>query len=208
MRLFFSFEAPSSNEFVSGRLNRERQVLKHVLEQNPLAVVCLVAEGSADSLQDELRRSVERYREAVALKEASRDDAREGVYCAGIVRREVGTGDFPGAAVRAASCNDRCEIGLSLHRNAGDDDDVGAGVREFRDGGLQFVVSAFRAERIAQKREEFGEVGREDVGAHSERSHLAHHLIRDFPCDKALADAATMLMLSKKAEAIWGAKES
>lgn len=26
--------------------------------------------------------------------------------------------------------------------------------------------------------------------------------------DKALADAATMLMLSKKAEAIWGAKES
>ncbi len=26
--------------------------------------------------------------------------------------------------------------------------------------------------------------------------------------DKALADAATMLMLSKKAEAIWGVKES
>lgn len=55
----------SSNEFIGGRLNRERQVLENPFEQNPFAVVGLVAEGCADPLQDELRCAVERYGEAV-----------------------------------------------------------------------------------------------------------------------------------------------
>ena len=65
----------SSNEFIRGRLNRKRQILENPFEQNPFAVVGLVTESGADPLQDELRCSVERYREAVSLEKASGDDA-------------------------------------------------------------------------------------------------------------------------------------
>lgn len=141
MRLFFSSQALSSDEFVRGRLNRQRQVLEHAFEKNPFAVVNLVAEGGADPLQNELRCAVERNGEAVALKEAPRDDAREGVARAGIVGGKIRAGDLPGTAVRSAPCNDRGEIGLTLNRNAGNDDGVGTGF-------VSSVMAAFSSSSV------------------------------------------------------------
>ena len=86
----------------------QRQVLEHPFEENSFAVVDLVPEGGADSLQDELCGAIECNGKAVALEETPRNDAREGVARSGIVRRQIGTGYLPGASVRAAAGDDGC----------------------------------------------------------------------------------------------------
>ena len=168
------------------RAGGKRQRLQHPLEEDPLPAVAPEAEGRADSLKYELRRAVERDGQAVALQEASRDDAREGVARPGIVRRHVRARHLPGSSVRGAAGDDGREVRSAPDGHARDDHRVRPEGGELADHPLELVLRAFGPPGAAEEREELREVGRQHVRAPAKRAHGGHHLLGDLAVEPSV----------------------
>mgnify|MGYP000840837747 CR=1 FL=1 len=76
-------------------MNRHVEIMQHLFKLYTFTVVVLVSESSTDTLQNELRGTVQGNGQTVALQQCSGDDTGKRIPRSGIMGRQVRTRNLP-----------------------------------------------------------------------------------------------------------------